>query len=125
MTLELRVVLVAVSLITLIFVARKVRNSKVKLEDSIFWFCFAVLILVVSIFPQVFYWLSSLAGTDAPVHFVFLFFIFVLLVQSFNLNMRISQADTKIKELTQQLAVEKFERYQNDKKNEVSEAKPE
>lgn len=125
MTLELRVVLVAVSLITLIFVARKVRSSKVKLEDSIFWFCFAVLILVVSIFPQVFYWLSSLAGTDAPVHFVFLFFIFVLLIQSFNLNMRISQADTKIKELTQQLAVEKFERYQNDKKNEVSEAKPE
>lgn len=125
MTLELRVVLVAVSLITLIFVARKVRSSKVKLEDSIFWFCFAVLILVVSIFPQVFYWLSSLAGTDAPVHFVFLFFIFVLLVQSFNLNMRISQADTKIKELTQQLAVEKFERYQNDKKNEASGAKPE
>ena len=31
--------------------------------------------------------------------------------------MRISQADTKIKELTQQLAVEKFERYQNDKAN--------
>lgn len=125
MTLELRVILIAVSLITLIFVARKVRSSKVKLEDSIFWFCFAVLILVVSVFPQVFYWLSSLAGTDAPVHFVFLFFIFVLLVQGFNLNMRISQADTKIKELTQQLAIEKFERYQNDKKNEVSEAKPE
>lgn len=30
--------------------------------------------------------------------------------------MRISQADTRIKELTQQLAVEKFERYNNDKK---------
>lgn len=29
--------------------------------------------------------------------------------------MRVSQADTKIKELTQQLAIEKFERYQNDK----------
>lgn len=125
MTLELRVILIAVSLITLVFVARKVRSSKVKLEDSIFWFCFAVLILIVSIFPQVFYWLSSLAGTDAPVHFVFLFFIFVLLVQSFNLTMRISQADTKIKELTQQLAVEKFERYQNDKKNEISEVKSE
>jgi hypothetical protein len=31
--------------------------------------------------------------------------------------MRISQADTRIKELTQQLAIEKFERYQNDKKD--------
>ena len=54
----------------------------------------------------------------APVNFVFLFFIFVLLVQSFSLTMRISQADTKIRELTQQLAIEKFERYSNDKQKE-------
>jgi len=32
--------------------------------------------------------------------------------------MRISQADTKIRELTQQLAIEKFERYNNDNKKE-------
>lgn len=116
MTPELRILLFAVSLVTLIFILRKVRSSKVKLEDSIFWFCLTVLILIFSIFPDVFYWISGLAGTDAPVHFVFLFFIFVLLIQSFNMSMRISQADTRIKELTQQLAVEKFERYRNDKR---------
>lgn len=121
MTLELRIVLVLASLLTLIFIAKKVRNSKVKLEDSIFWFCFAVLILLVSIFPEIFYVLSRITGTEAPVHFVFLFFIFVLLVQVFNLSMRVSQADTRIKELTQQLAIEKFERYQNDKKNSFNE----
>ena len=53
----------------------------------------------------------------APVNFVFLFFIFILLIQSFNLTMRVSQADTKIRELTQQLAIEKFERRVNDEKN--------
>lgn len=116
MSLELRIILIAVSVLTLLFIVRRVRNSKVKLEDSIFWLCFAVLILVVSIFPEIFYLLSRIAGTDAPVHFVFLFFIFILLVQVFDLSMRISQADTKIKELTQQLAVEKFERYKNDQK---------
>lgn len=115
MTLELRIVLVVVSLLTLIFVSRKIRNSKVKLEDSIFWICLAAFIFIFSIFPEIFFVLSNLAGTYAPVNFVFLFFIFVLLIQSFNLSMRISQADTKIKELTQQLAVEKFERYNNDK----------
>lgn len=115
MTVALRVTLIVASLLLLVFVAKKVRSSKVKLEDSIFWFCFAVLLLVVSIFPQIFYALSDVVGTMAPVNFVFLFFIFVLLVQSFNLTMRISQADTKIKELTQQLAIEKFERYNNDK----------
>lgn len=114
MTIELRVVLIGVSLLTLLFIAKKVRDSKVKLEDSIFWVCFAALILVISIFPEIFYFLSRLAGTDAPVHFVFLFFIFVLLIQIFQLSMRVSRADTKIKELTQQLAIEKFERYRND-----------
>lgn len=123
MTLELRIILVLASLLTLIFIAKKVRNSKVKLEDSIFWFCFAVLILLVSIFPEIFYVLSRITGTEAPVHFVFLFFIFVLLVQVFNLSLRVSQADTRIKELTQQLAIEKFERYQNDKKNSFNEEK--
>ena len=115
MTVALRIALVLVSFITLIFIARKIRSSKVKLEDSMFWICFAALIFVFSLFPQIFYALSDLIGTYSPANFVFLFFIFVLLIQSFQLSMRISQADTKIKELTQQLAIEKFERYQNDK----------
>ena len=117
MSVMLRVVLFVAALLTLIFISRKVRDSKVRIEDSIFWFCAGVVILLLSIFPEVFYALSELAGTMAPVNFVFLFFIFVLLIQSFNLTMRISQADTKIRELTQQLAVEKFERYSNDKDN--------
>lgn len=116
MTIALRVALILVSLITLIFIARKIRDSKVKLEDSMFWICFAALIFIFSLFPQIFYALSDLVGTYSPSNFVFLFFIFVLLIQSFQLSMRISQADTKIKELTQQLAIEKFERYQNDKR---------
>lgn len=120
MTAALRVILIVVSLLTLVFIARKIRNSKVKLEDSIFWICFAALIFILSLFPQIFYAISNVVGTYAPVNFVFLFFIFVLLVQSFNLSMRVSQADTKIKELTQQLAIEKFERYQNDKDKNVN-----
>lgn len=114
MTVALRVALIFVSFVTLIFIGCKIRSSKVRLEDSMFWICFAALIFVFSLFPQIFYVLSDLIGTYSPANFVFLFFIFVLLIQSFQLSMRISQADTKIKELTQQLAIEKFERYQND-----------
>ena len=53
MTPALRLTLILVSLITLSFIAKRVRSSKVKLEDSIFWFCFAVLLLVVSVSPGV------------------------------------------------------------------------
>ena len=120
MTLELRITLLVVSLLTLVFITRKVRDAKVRLEDSIFWFCIAGLLLLVSIFPGIFFFLSNVAGTYSTVNFVFLFFIFILLIQCFTLNMRISQVDTKLKELTQQLAIEKFERYQNDRERAVS-----
>ena len=83
MSVVLRVGLIVVSVLTLIFITRKVRNAQVRLEDSIFWFCVAGLLLILSIFPQ---------------------------------------TDTKLKELTQQLAIEKFERYCNNRemKNEDS-----
>ena len=117
MTLTLRIVLFLVSLLTLTFVVKRVRNSKVRLEDSIVWFLFAGILFLLTIFPGVFDLLADLAGVYSTTNFVFLFFIFVLLVLCFNMSMRISQADTKIKELTQLLAIEKFERHQNDEKD--------
>lgn len=115
MTLTLRIVLILVSLLTLLFVMRKVRSSKIKLEDSMIWILFSGALLILSIFPGVFDFFAELAGVYSTVNFVFLFFIFVLLVLCFNLYMRVSQADTKIKELTQLLAIEKYERYSNDR----------
>ena len=114
MTLTLRVVLVLVSLMTLLFVMRKVRSSKIRLEDSMAWILFSGVLFVLSVFPGIFDFLAELVGVYSTVNFVFLFFIFVLLILCFSLNMKVSQMDTKIKELTQLLAIEKFERYSND-----------
>lgn len=115
MTLALRITLVLVSFLTLLYIIRKIRASKLRLEDSLFWLCFAVLLLIVSIFPGIFYLLSSIVGTMSVSNFVFLFFIFVLLIECFTLSARVSQLDTKLRNLTQQLAIEKYERYSNDK----------
>lgn len=114
MTLTLRFVLVLVSLMTLLFVMRRVRSSKIRLEDSMVWILFSGILIVLSVFPGIFDFLAELAGVYSTANFVFLFFIFVLLILCFNLSMRASQADTKIKELTQLLAIEKFERRSND-----------
>ena len=113
MSVVLRVGLIVVSVLTLIFITRKVRNAQVRLEDSIFWFCVAGLLLILSIFPQIFFVVSDFAGIISPANLVFLVFIFILLILGFNLSVHLSQTDTKLKELTQQLAIEKFERYCN------------
>lgn len=114
MSLVLRIGLIVVSLLTLIFITRKVRNAQVKLEDSLFWFCVAGILLIFSIFPQIFFGLAKFAGIESPANLVFLLFIFILLILGFSLSVHLSQTDTKLKELTQQLAVEKFERYCHD-----------
>lgn len=117
MTLPLRITLFAASLLTFGYMTVKIRDSKMRLEDSLFWFCFSALLLLASIFPQVFFWLSNFVGTMSPSNFVFLFFIFILLIVCFRLSVRLSQLDTKLRELTQQLAIEKLERHQNDERH--------
>lgn len=117
MTLPLRITLFATSLLTFGYMTVKIRDSKMRLEDSLFWFCFSALLLLAGIFPQVFFWLSNLVGTMSPSNFVFLFFIFILLIVCFRLSVRLSQLDTKLRELTQQLAIEKLERHQNDERH--------
>ena len=69
MSVVLRVGLIVVSVLTLIFITRKVRNAQVRLEDSIFWFCVAGLLLILSIFPQIFFVVSDFAGIISPANF--------------------------------------------------------
>ena len=114
MTVSLRIVLFVMALLTFGYMTLKVRDSKIRLEDSLYWFCFSGLLLLVSVFPQVFFWLSDLVGTLSVSNFVFLFFIFVLLLVCFRLSVRISLLDSQLRELTQHLAIEKFERHHND-----------
>ncbi len=116
MSLAIRILLIIISVGTLAFVISRVRKSRIRIEDSIFWVCLSVLLIIISIFPQIVFFFTDLLGIQSPINLVFLFFIFVLLIQCFTMSVRISQSDTKIKELTQQLAIEKFERHQNDER---------
>lgn len=107
MTVILRCVLIVVSVLLTIFVLRKIRQSKVKIEDSIFWVMFALLMVIFSIFPRVADILSNFVGTYSTSNFIFLFVIFLLLVKVFFLSLKISQLETKVTELIQLLALDK------------------
>ncbi len=51
MTPTLRVVLIVVSILTTFMIMRKIRQSKLQIEDSIFWLGFSSILIVFSIFP--------------------------------------------------------------------------
>ena len=53
MPIVLRVILIASSLAMLAFVIRKVKKSKMQIEYTVFWVLFGVLLLFISLVPQI------------------------------------------------------------------------
>ena len=109
MTVILRWVLIIVSILLTFFVLRKIRQSKVKIEDSIFWVMFALMMVVFSIFPGLADILSDFVGTYSTSNFIFMFVIFILLVKVFFLSLNISQLESRVTELIQQMALDRKE----------------
>ena len=109
MTVILRCVLIVVSILLTFFVLKKIRQSKVKIEDSIFWVMFALMMVVFSIFPGLSDILSDFVGTYSTSNFIFMFVIFILLVKVFFLSLKISQLESRVTELIQQLALDRKE----------------
>ena len=71
-----------------------------------FWVFFALLLVIFSVFPKAADWLSGLVGTMSTANFIFLLMIFLLLVKNFSMSIRISQLETKMKELVQKIALD-------------------
>ena len=103
---QLRMVLIVVSVVTTWLILRKIRMSKMRIEDSIFWIGFSLMLIVFSVFPEIVYWMSDLSGTQTPVNFIFLFMIFVLILRMFRLTVKISQLETKVRDLAQRIAID-------------------
>lgn len=110
--LALRVILLIAAIGLVVFLLHSIKKSKMSIEDALFWMGFSFLILLMSIFPEIPSFLSDTIGFMSPVNFVFLFFIFVLIIRDFLSNRRISQLENRVKELTQQIALDRLDHYQ-------------
>ena len=101
----LRIVLLLGALITVIWILRKIFKCKVKLGDAIFWFCMASLLGVLGIVPDIAYYFAGLLGIQAPVNFIFLFILALVIEKLFTLSIKVSQLEDKITVLSAELAL--------------------
>jgi len=106
MNLELRVILIAASVLMITAVVLRIRKSKFQIHDGIFWFLLSLLFLVMSIFPQLAIRLSGLIGVESPANLVFLGILSLLLVKNFLLSIKVSQLESNLLKLTQRMVVE-------------------
>ncbi len=99
------VLLIIGSLCTIAFMLLRVRASQIQIRDAIFWIVFALGLLIISIFPQFAAWASQQLGFMAPINFVYLLVIFILVIRLFSSSLRISMLDARVQQLAQRLAL--------------------
>lgn len=103
----LRIMLIISAVLLFMYMIKKIRQAKMKIEHTIFWLAFAVVLIVMGVFPQIIYIVSKLIGFQSPVNLVFLMIIFILIVKNFLATLQISQLENKVDNLVQQVAIEK------------------
>ena len=59
MSIAFRITLIIVSVVTLLYMCKKVKQEKLQIEYSIFWTLFAIMLVLFSIFPQIADWRSE------------------------------------------------------------------
>ena len=68
MSVELRIMLIVGSVLMLVYMIKKVRKSKLQIEYTVFWIIFGVLLIIISLFPQIMYLLAKVIGVQSPVN---------------------------------------------------------
>lgn len=105
MSATLRVILFVLAVVTAWWILSKIRRLKVKMEDAIFWIFVAVVLCVLSLFPEIVYKLTEIVGVMSPANLVFLIVIFILLEKVFTLSIIVSQLEEKVTVLSSEVAL--------------------
>ena len=101
----LRVLLLIASLVTAVWILRKIRKNRVKQEDALFWFCFAFMLAIFGIFPGLSFIMSRVLGIQSSANFIFLAIIALLMEKLFSLSIQVSALENKVEIMAAELAI--------------------
>jgi len=107
MSTTMRILLIAGSLLTAFYVLRRVRKSRMRTEDSVFWLVFSLVLVLMGVLPDLVTRLASRIGVMSAANLVFLIVIFLLIIKLFLMDQRISALQRQTVETAQSVAIQK------------------
>ena len=111
----LRICLILGAFATAGYVLRRVRQARVQIEDTIYWLALSAVLLLVALFPGIAYWVSGLLGFVSPISCVYLSIIVLRLARQFMLSIRVSQLDSRLRVLTERVALNQQKQEDHDR----------
>ena len=105
MSIVMRLLLFAGSVLMLCYVLFCVRRSRMRTEDSLFWVFFSLILLFLAVFPSAAETVAGWLGVISTVNLVYLVIIFILLVKLLLTDQKVSRLEAKLTHLMQEYAV--------------------
>lgn len=101
----LEILILIGTFVSVIYILLRIHKLKIKMEDTVFWICFAVLIAILGTIPEVAPWMATLLGIQSPVNLVFLVIIGLLIEKLFTVSVTLSMLEEKVTILSAELAI--------------------
>jgi len=109
-TTAMRILLIAGSVLTALYVLVRIRRNKMQTENSLFWIFFSLVLVILGIFPQVAHWFAGLLGFISTVNLVYLVIIFLLVVKIFLQDQRLAKVESQVTKMAQTYAIDHIDR---------------
>ena len=116
MSLSLTITLIAVSLFLIILTTHILKKGRIPEKYSLLWYFFALLILLVADFPNLFGFISTKLGFQAMSNLIIGVLIAILLLLTMALTVMIAGQKKKTTLLIQELSILKQEVKSNERK---------
>lgn len=109
MELRLQVCLIIISMAFAGYIFSLVRKGALELKYTLAWCLMGLILVVISIEPDLVVILSKILGIGLPVNAVFLLGIFCILIIILTITVAVSRASVRTKRLAQEIALVKLE----------------
>ncbi len=106
MSTVMRLLLFAGSVLMSCYVLHCIRRSRMRMEDSLFWVFFSLILLFLAVFPSAAQTVANWFGVISTVNLVYLVIIFILLVKLLLTDQKVSRLETMLSHLIQEYTVD-------------------
>lgn len=105
----LQLLLILGSIWFFLFIVSMIKKKKLELKYALTWILTSLLFIILSLFPGILYFISSLLHIKEPVNALFLLIIFFLLIIIFTLTLALSKSSNRVAALTQEVGLLKLD----------------
>lgn len=105
LSLKLQIVLIIISFLFMAYIINSLRNEIIDFKYTLIWFFLGIVLIVISVFPEIPVFIANFLGIGLTVNAIFLLAIFFILLILLVITIAISKSHVKTLRLTQEIAI--------------------